>query len=157
MKFWVGTAIGSSFLTFCGCYVGASYLGPGEFNGRALGVKPVSRTIDPSDPALKGIDQQLKVVAKGLQDQMGTVLQDGSTIRSATLDGRTIRVNIQMPFDKYHLNFQPSLAERKRYLQKQFCTGDTRKMFNYGVSWSYVYYDKAGIPVATMIVDSCDA
>ena len=108
-----------------------------------------------SPDAQRAIDLQLHSIIRSIQQEIGVEHRDGSIIREAELRQRTIWQKVQMTFDKYSSSSISTYAERRDYMKKQFCMGETAKLILYGVAWEYEYIDRTGAKLASFRIDRC--
>jgi hypothetical protein len=137
---------------------GADRVGWGIVLTAAL-LGPVSAAVgrvDTSPQAQRQIDAQVRAIVSGLRRDVGALLRDGSMIRSVELDGRIIRIVWQMPFDKYATGGRADLRVLRGRLQRDFCSGNTAKLFPYGVGWDYQFIDAKGFTIGLFRITDCD-
>lgn len=111
--------------------------------------------VDGSPQAQRQIDAQVRAIVSGLRRDVGALLRDGSMIRSVDLDGRIIRIVWQMPFDKNGPGSR-DLRELRARMQRDFCSGNTAKLFPYGVGWDYQFIDAKGFTIGLFRITDCD-
>ncbi len=111
--------------------------------------------VDSSPEAQRQIDAQVRAIVSGLRRDVGALLRDGSTIRSVDLEGRIIRIVWQMPFEK-HGPGSRDLRELRSRMQRDFCSGNTAKLFPYGVGWDYQFLDAKGFTIGLFRITDCD-
>lgn len=136
---------------------GADRVGWGLVLAAAL-AGPAAATVgrvDGSPQAQRQIDAQVRAIVSGLRRDVGALLRDGSMIRSVDLDGRIIRIVWQMPFDK-HGPGSRDLRELRARMQRDFCSGNTAKLFPYGVGWDYQFIDAKGFTIGLFRITDCD-
>jgi|APCry1669189534_1035231.scaffolds.fasta_scaffold174362_1 hypothetical protein len=106
--------------------------------------------------AQRAIDLQLQSIVRGVQSDIGRVHADGSVIEDAQLHGRTIWQKLRMSYDKYSAQALHNFYERRAFMQKQLCQGETAKLIPYGVAWEYEYVDQNHAPIISFRIDHCD-
>ena len=136
---------------------GADRVGWGLLLAAALTGPAAAATgrVDTSPQAQRQIDAQLRAIVSGLRRDVGALLRDGSMIRSVDLDGRIIRIVWQMPFDKHGGGVRTDLRDLRSRMQRDFCSGNTAKLFPYGVGWDYQFIDAKGFTIGLFRITDC--
>jgi hypothetical protein len=114
-----------------------------------------AQKMDTSPQAMKQIDLQLKAIVSGLKQEVGIRQADGSVIRMAELEGRIIRMKVQMPYPLQDSRARSDFIDRRRIMQREFCKGETAKLIPYGVGWEYEYVDAQGRIITTFRITDC--
>ncbi len=122
-----------------------------------VGTGAQAQNIDKSPQAQKQVDAQLTSIMAGLTKTVGARLGDGSVLRSAELDGRIIRMRFQMPYTKYDGRARTDFIDRRRMMQKEFCSGNTAKLIPYGVGWDYEFVDVNGAIFQSFQIKDCES
>jgi hypothetical protein len=105
--------------------------------------------------AQRAIDLQLQSIVRGVQGDIGRAHADGSVIERAELRGRTIWQRVRMSYDKYSAQAAHDFYERRKFMQRQLCQGETAKLIPYGVAWEYEFVDQAGARITSFRIDEC--
>lgn len=114
-----------------------------------------AQKMDTSPQAMKQVDLQLKAIVAGLKKEVGIRQADGSVVRMAELEGRIIRMKVQMPYTLQDSRARSEFIDRRRIMQREFCKGETAKLIPYGVGWEYEYIDSQGRIITTFRITDC--